>query len=356
MIPYAEPAKKMSMEDKILRKFQVKSALLTMLMVGFVALFSAGCGDDRDEFVATNNNGGNGELVFRFQQAVAAQAIDIVPNGTTQLVFSLHAGAPASTTNLVEVRGPVAFQNIVTLTGVPTNVTHVVVTALGASGQPLAALTGNVIVQAGVSTDVDLNDQSPISFDGIAVTPDPINLVFGGGGVQGVVNGSFSNGSIVSLPITNTSTTFVLANAAAANVSATGLFTGLAAGTNSAATASYTLAGVTKTDAFQVNVYGFEADALGGTNIAANAGYTAGFVTDFVRSNGVAVNNITTGLSYSLSPTVSNLTINPTTGAITNSGTTSVSSFDVVVTWTDTVSGLTFTDRVPFTVVAVPAT
>lgn len=352
MIPYAKLAKKMSMEDKILRKFQAKSALLTMLLVGFVALFSVGCGDSRDEFVATNSNGGTGTLVFRFQQAVL-QAVDTVPAGTTQLVFSLHAGAPASTANLVEVRGPVAFQNVVTLTGVPTNVTHVVVTALGANNQPLAILTGDVFVQAGVTTDVDLNDSTPVTFDAITVSPDPINLVVGGAGVQASISGAFSNGSNVNLPINNSTTTFSFApDNGVANFSATGLFQGLQAG-NSTATATYTLGGVSRSDTFLVRVYEFEADVTTPpAELVSGGNYTAGYTLNLTRADLTTRDNFTSAVTYAISPDVNGLSIDANTGDITNNGSVTSGTFNVVVTVTDSVSGLTFTDTIPFTVVS----
>lgn len=337
------------MEDKNLKKFQTKSALLTMLLVGFVALFSVGCGDSRDEFVATNTGSGTGTLVFRFQQPVA-QTLSTVPAGTAQLLFSLHAGAPASTTNLVVVRGPLAFQPVITLSDVPTNVSHVVVTAFGANGQPLGVATGNVEVQAGVSSDADLGPFASVTFDAITVSPDPLNLVVGGSSGQVSIAGAFSGDrTVASLPINNTTTSFSFSpNNGVANFSATGVFHGLEAG-NTTATASYTLANVTRTDTFAVRVFEFEANAESNT-VVPGGNYTDGYTLMLTRADGTTQSSFASGVSYSMNPAVNGLTINSTTGVVTNNGSVTSGTFNVVVTVNDSVSGLTFTDTVPFTV------
>lgn len=333
------------MEDKILRKFQAKSVLLTLLVVGLVSLFSVGCGNSRDQFVATGNNNGTGNLVFRFVKAQAT-----VPANTAQLVFSLHSGNPPTNANLVETRGPIAFNTTVTLTGVPTNVTTVVVTALDSNGLPIAVLSGTgITVAAGQSTNVNLGTFAAVTLDAITATPNPVNLVQNGAGVQLVLTGSFSNGSTATLPISNSSTTFTFAKSNVATASPTGLFSTTFSGVNSSVTAAYTLANVTKSTTFQVNAFDFQATAVGSTNISKTASYNSGYTVSFLRSDGTSLANVTQNLTYSLSPTVSNLSINASNGAITNSGTTSVSTFDVIVSWTDPVSKVTFTDKVPFT-------
>ncbi len=203
-----------------------------------------------------------------------------------------------------------------------------------------------------MSSDADLGPFASVTFDAITVSPDPLNLVVGGSSGQVSIAGAFSGDrTVASLPINNTTTSFSFSpNNGVANFSATGVFHGLDAG-NTTVTASYTLANVTRTDTFVVRVFEFEANAESNT-VVPGGNYTDGYSLMLTRADGTTQSSFASGVSYSMNPAVNGLTINSTTGVVTNNGSVTSGTFNVVVTVNDAVSGLTFTDTVPFTFAA----
>ena len=223
-----------------------------MLMVGLVALFSVGCGDSRDNFVSTTNQGNTGNLVFNFQQATP-QTVTTVPANTTQLRFDLFSTNPGTLATLVETRGPIAYANQVVLQNVPSNVVFVAVTALSADGIPLSVSTGAASVIIGDDNTVNLTNVENVTFDSLTVTPNPINL--DEGGTQTVtVTANFSNDE--SATLSNENVTFNVASGEIANISSSGVLTALNAG-NTTLDASWTFGSTTRMDTALVNVFSF---------------------------------------------------------------------------------------------------
>lgn len=329
-------------------------------MVGLVAIFTTGCGDSRDEFVSLgNNNIGTGNLVFRF---VRVQTTDTVPLGTTTLRFDLYSGTPPSAANFVETR-TVAYADVVTLTDVPANVTTVVVTAFGADNTPLVTLQGDAPVEENGTVEVDLNDAVPVTFDSINVTPDPADVIYYGlkphVDTQLVVTGTFSNGSVVDLPINNTTTSFQV-DTGFADISPTGLVGHNEPG-NGTVTCSYTIGSTTRTDTFLTRAYAYMPSIDFGVPVITSTGDFNGYynVRFYDAGNGILNVNNTANTTYAFAdPAPTGLSIDSATGKMTSTGTTPLGSFNVSVTWVDTVrtgaSGITFSDCIEFTVADGP--
>ena len=347
----------MSMEDKNLKKFQSTSALLTLLVVGFVSLFAVGCGDSRENFVFTGNNNqaNTGNLVFRFQQA-AAQTVDIVPAGTATLRFDFFTNNPPTLQGLLftETR---AFADVVTFNNVSPEVRSVTVTCFNAAGLPLATLFGPVTVNVGQTTEVDLNDAQPVAIEALTSSPDPIILTVGQ--TQQVTNtGSFNQGSTATIPAG--SLTYNLTEAAGnliptATVSSTGLVSFVNRAQNATLTSSFTFGGQTRSDTVLVRTVEFDCSANPDT-LLVGQNNSPTYTCTFRDSDRTTELNVTANSTFALQSGPAGVTVNPTSGVIfvpENANT----SVDVVIgiTWNDArpasnplATGRSFTDDVTF--------
>ncbi len=241
-----------------------KRSLLTFLMVGLVSLFAVGCGDSNEDYVFTGTNPGfaTGNVTFQFEQDVLTQAA-VVPAGTDYLTFDFYATNPPASGQLVfEADAP--YANTVTVQNVPTNVRSVVITAFDVDGFPLATLSSPVSVNAGTTTNANLNGVPvvPVDFATLSVTPNPVALTLGtqnGGSQQLNVTLNFDNGlsytvAADELP-TSVLASYEIENAGVATVNGTGTVTAVAAGaTNGTATLSFN--GSTVEAPFSVTVSG----------------------------------------------------------------------------------------------------
>jgi hypothetical protein len=348
----------MSMEDKILKNYQGKSALLTLLVVGFVTLFSVGCGDS-DQFVHTGNvaaPGQSGNLVFNFTQA-AAQTLDEVPAGTTSLRFDFFSSTTPSegTFLFTETR---AYAEQIVFNDVPTSVVFVAVTAFGANNQPLAVLTGDVAVVIGADTPVDLVFNSNPTFNSLTLTPAPAIVLSPESSTQQVsVSANFTAGIVLGqttpeydVTIPNSDVTFNIvehpsnlpsAVGITANITTDGLLTGTYFGQNATLTGTWTAFGTERTSnavlirtcdlrAMYRNTYS--------PNIVLYTGggptfYDQGYSVFFRDSNRIS-SNVTSEARYSLETPATGVSVDQTTGRIDAAGDTT-GTHTLVIEWTD---------------------
>lgn len=343
-----------------MKKFQSTSALLTLLVVGFVSLFAVGCGDSRENFVFTGNNNqaNTGNLVFRFQQAVA-QTVDTVPAGTTRLRFDFFTTNPPSlqSFSFTEER---AFAEVVTFNNVPADIRSVTVTCFNDAGLPLATLFGPVVVNVGQTTDVNLNDATPVAIDALTSSPDPIILT--AGQTQQVTNtGSFNQGSTATIPaglLTYNLTEATGNLIPTATVSSTGLVSFVNQTQNATLTSSFTFGGQTRTDTVLVRTVEFEATATP-NSLARNQNISPNYTVVFRDSDGVTeltTLNIAATTSYALQSGPTGVTVDAADGEIFVPQNANTSATVVVrVTWVDgrpttnpLATGRTFTDDVTF--------
>lgn len=223
------------------------------LLIGLLSFVSVGCGDSGtanvdDDFVATGTNvaaANTGTLVFGFTRPQTGS----VPLPTTQLTFNFY---DSSNTLIFTIAR--AFATQVTISNVPTSATRVEILATDTNGYPLAQLATNTTVTAGISSTIDLSGatSTTITYDSITVTPNPV-AVNVAGTQQVVIQLNFSNGTVATLNISATTATITNPTPATATVSATGLVTGVAAGTVNV-TFAVTVNGVTRNSTIPVNV------------------------------------------------------------------------------------------------------
>lgn len=326
--------------------------LTALFMLSLVAAFAVGCGDS-DEFVFTGNTntanpGNTGNLSFRFDRAVA-QTEGEVPAGTTQLLFSLHSGAPPTQTNLVEVRLE-PFSDEVVLEEVDPSVTVVVVTALTADDFPLVALQGDANVVIGTTQPVDLGNAEPITFDSIVASPDPVNVQKGRDPVQLSLALAFGNGTVITLPSFDTPEVSFSQETMVANISSTGLISTGVGGQNTTATATFNLFGTERSDDFEIQTFCFEIlDYETGRLTPGNEPASFGYIAEFVGPNGVEVEFLrynddgNANFTYSIEPTNVGVSLNADNEIVVSSGATPGTPFSVVATYTDPVTGVAVT-------------
>lgn len=353
-----------SREDKILKNFSAKSTLLTLLAFSFVALFAVGCGDSRDDFVnTTTNNNNNGNLVFRFQQAVTQTT---VPNGTATLRFDFFSTDPGTAQSLLftETR---PFATEVRFDNVSSQVASVAVTSFGADGLPTQTNVAAVTVVVGNDVAVDLNQGTVASFDALT-GPGTVNLVSDADNMvllsregtlnqlssaetaQLILTGTFTPGGDFDLPINDTVATFSFADNNVANISSTGLLTGFNFGANTTLTANYTALSTTRSTDVAIQTFFY---AIGDASTTIPTNLTDGSiigVVSFINKRGIFTNvRQTPNTTYTLgTPVLSGVSIDSTTGEVTTGSTTGTQ--DVIVTYVDPDSGLTFTDTHTVTV------
>jgi len=358
-----------------LKKFQSRSALLTLLVVGFVSLFAVGCGDSENfVFTGTNNTpitGDTGNLVFRFTQA---QTVDTVPTGTTSLRFDFFSSRTPSLATFLftETR---SYAELIIIEDVPVETQSVVVTAFGANGQPLAVLTGDTNVIINGDSEVDLVFNSNPTFNSITLSPNPAIILTPGSNTQQVsVTGNFDTAQVLgqqtnyNVNIDPSLCTFVFTEADpnqedTANITTTGLVTLLSDLQNSTLTASFTAFGVTRSDSTLVRTVDFDLDPEFPSDIN-NMGttdfYDGGWDTRFFDSDGVTQINVTSNSTFALrtQPTSGTITVDPNTGAVRTTG-AATGTYFIDVTWADGRTqnadgsggtGTTFTDSYSFTV------
>jgi len=345
------------MEDKILTLLRAKRNLLTLMCLSIAVLFAVGCGGSRDNFVATGTNNNNtGAFTFQFvrpQTTVSSQ--------TATLRFDFYSSTTVATANLV-LTDTRAFANTITVTGVPANAVFVVVTALDANGVPLQTFTSNLTVIPGTTQTVTLGGATTVTYNSVDFSPTPVNLIVDfdaqtATSQQLAAQLAFSNNSTLAGTINNTTTNFTFASNGLVNASTTGLFQVVNPASNNfdnvSVTGSYTLNNVTRSETFLAKVFGFSATA-NSNSIANNAGYTGGYTVRFWDANNTGNINVTGNSTFELVGAPSVLSINSTTGVISNSGTAPNGNFQVRVTWVDGRTGgtgLTFTDLINFVLV-----
>lgn len=303
-----------------------------MLVVGFVALFSVGCGNSRDAFVQTNTQGNTGNLVFNFTRP---QTTTSVPTNTVSFRFDLFSTNPGTQATLVESRGPVAYQDQIVLAGVPTNVVFVTVTALNSDGVALAIFTGSTDVLLNADNVVNLDGSQTVTFDALTVTPAEVYLLEGGE-QQLTFTGAFTPGGNIPLTINDTVADFT-GFVPFANITSTGVVSLASAtlGQNVTVTGSYTILSTTRTDDFVVGFIAFDAFATN-TTFTTTGTFDPGYSVMFTDSDGTAPIDVTGNTTFALSTPTTGVSVNSTSGAVTIDGTATVpTSFDVVCTWND---------------------
>lgn len=344
---------------------QTRRVLLTLFTVGFVTLFSIGCGSSgRDAFVATGGSppaAPTGNLVFQFQRA-AAQTINIVPADTSTLRVDLYSTDPPASATLV-FTATFPFQDVLVVEDVSTDVQSAVVTAFNEDGLPVARYTASVDVQAGVDTEVDLGEGQEVPFEAVNVSPDPVNLLFTNPEVEDrlTLNQQLSltglfGGNVFFLPI-NDDASFTTANSLVANVSSDGLvsarfFPGNVLGGNTTVTATYDFMGTEQQGTVDVFTRIFVVFPLDPTTLTPGETYNSGFEPVFVDADGQQV-DIDDAITFSLENSVEGVTVNSETGVVTTTSSTPIGDFNVLVTWVDGRNGgtgLTFVCPVEFSI------
>jgi len=350
------------LEEKNLKNFTSKSTLLTLLAISLVSILAIGCGDSK-EFVATGTaNQGTpatvGNLSFSFAKAVNAQTTGTVPSGTTTLRFDFFSVDPPASSGLVTTVTR-AFATEITIEDVPTNVVTVLVTALDANGFPLATLQGEANVVLGATTPVDLGDATPITFDALTVTPNPTYLVEGET-QQLTFTGSFSNGTVASLPINSTTAGFAFSQAGIVSISDAGLVSFETGANNTTATCSYTVGGTTLSDDVFIGTFVFNVSATAQYDLDPSSTYTAGYSNLLQDDNNFDNIDVTSVCTYAIETPTSGVVVQPN-GNIELNNAAPGSTFNVVVTYVDSAanrpasavgeaSGKTFQGTIPFTV------
>lgn len=354
-----------------MKKFQSRSALLTLLVVGFVSLFAVGCGDsDNFVFTGTNNTpitGDTGNLVFRFTQA---QTVDTVPTGTTSLRFDFFSSRTPSLATFLftETR---SYAELIIIEDVPVETQSVVVTAFGANGQPLAVLTGDTNVIIGGDSEVDLVFNSNPTFNSITLSPNPAIILTPGSDTQQVtVTANFDTAQVLgqqtnyNVNIDPTTVDFDIVEAAGqdnpitANVTAAGLVVANAFQQNATLTAEYTAFNTTHTDSTLIRTVNFEA-SNDSPQTSYNPGdpFTGWYLVEFFESDGVTVLSVNSGANttYALANNAAGVTVDPATGTFTTTQNVTSGDIQIQVTWVDgrtqnadgsNGTGTTFTDVV----------
>lgn len=343
-----------------------KRLLLAVLSISFVALFSVGCGDSAQTtgFTAAGgadaqaNQGGN--LVFRFAR-VAPQFN--APNASSTIRIDLYDALTALPANL-RLSQSFAFAETVTMSNVDTNVVFAVISLFDANSVLLTRFTVSFELLPGSTTEVDASTATlvNVTFDALAVQPNPINLTYGvlGTNTTATVQSSLIGtllGENFFLPINNTSATFNIGSTRVANVSASGAFTATAGsgtdlGGNTTATVTYSLNGLNQTATVNIFTRVFTVTPIASTTVSQGGTYNGGFLIGFVDANTVPV-AIAANTTFSLESAVEGVTVS-SAGVVTTTAATPTGTFNVVATWVDGRTGgtgLTFTTTIPFTIV-----
>ncbi len=232
-----------------------------MAVIGFVSVFTLGCGSSNvsgnGDFVYTGTNtnpSNNGTVNFEFERLLAQADVNIsadVPADTSTLEISFFDADGISDTNYIFGR-EVAFANNVSVSGVPTSASFVVITTYDVKGYPISTISDELEVTGGSSTTVDLSDadNKPVLFQSVTVSPNPINLAVAGTR-QAAVAASFSNGDTVPAPVADAE--YLSSLPSVATVSTTGVVTAVANGSSSVS-ATLDIRGTERTGSATVQV------------------------------------------------------------------------------------------------------
>lgn len=351
--------------SNLFRDLKFKNSLLAILIVAFVTIFQSGCGEDsRDAFVATgaNQSVASGNLVFNFQKP-AAQEFNLVPADTITLRIDLFNSATQNVNTLV-LSDVFPFAERRVIYNVPSTVVSARVTAINADGLPLAFLSGPVEVVINSDNEVVFDSLESATFDALDVTPNVVNLSVSRFSDKKTDQAQLSLAGTISgvnyiLPINEDAVTFEFANPALFNISSTGLisstFNIFTPGGNTTLTATYNYLGVNQVDTITANLYIYGVVAAS-TEVVQGVDDQGAYGVEFYRPTTVQ-EDISTRVTYSIESPVTGITV-AEDGAISVSSSVPVGTqFVVVATFVDNGtggSGLTFTDKVKFTVVEQP--
>jgi hypothetical protein len=348
---------------------------LAVYVTTLLALLLVGCGSSSD-FVTTSTGtdpSTSGTLVFRFQKATA-QTVHTVPAATTQLRFEFYSSELQTDSTLLftETRN---FAEVVTFNDVTVVVVSVRVTPLNQDGLPLFTHSATPVVVPGGVLEVELSDPVQIDLQSIGVTPDPVQLSLilfdpfpavpsipaqvtnnDNATAQLTVTGTFSDGSVLQLPIDDV--VFTGTNGIV-TIDESGLVT-LGSmddcGQNVTTSASYSLNGVTQISDFLISTYCLEAHSSGTAEASPGATYSGGFEGTLLDDDGSSVALGTPDFTYGMEGVVTGITVNPTSGLVSVDGGVAVgTNFVVLVTFLDDRpegSGLSFTTELDFSVVS----
>jgi len=217
------------------------------MLMALVSLFAVGCGDSGEDFVVTGNQGNNGAntgaVTFQF-----ARAQQTVPAATA--LFDIRFFSANGLQVFEQLNIP--FNTTITVQNVPTSATRAVVTAKNAAGIPLATIDYSLNVVGGGTANAVPGTSTLVTFDTVTATPDPTSVAIGGTQQISLAVG-FSNGDSLSGAAAGGTPVFTSSAPAVATVNATGLVTGVTAG-SATITVAYNLNGVTRTDTVAVTV------------------------------------------------------------------------------------------------------
>lgn len=363
-----------------------RRGLAAVLLAALVAVF-AGCGSDSDEFVAvsSNNTGGpvagSGELAFRFERT-NPQTVAPVPQATVTLRFDLYSTTPPTPDTLVFTQSQ-PYSDQIVLREVPTTAITVVVTAFDAVGLPLMNFAGDFQVSPGVRTQVSLSSGLPITLQSMSVTPDPaiaqrgIGVTFDGTEQTTtlnpvstlILNGNFSNGESFVLPVNAQTVSF--SDPLIASISSSGGLTVAGPdpfsniGQSTTATATYLASTPNVSDQFQIQNNGFlvgptavGADRFGSRFVPAGVPDTRGWQGTLLTSPPTGSETLDldqSDFSFSLAEPVEGVSINGNSGVMSvNAEVAHGTSFVVLITFPDPVTGITYQAEVEMEVVNFP--
>ena len=292
-----------------------KKSLLTGLSVGILALGTVGCGDS-DNFVFTDAVAVATTSDVSFQ-LVVDQIIAGGFDGSGDFVFTDAAGETVFEADGINV------DTIAVLNDVPEEATNVSITLRDAAGAPLSTVTAPLELIGGLDTTVDLTGATttPITFDSLAIAPDPLLLDRNqpAEGVQVLLNGAFGNGEEVAFPLEtlSTSATFQSSDIDVFEVDANGLTLPCsfeATGSEAILTSTFTVGDVTQSDDVEVRIG--EIEAFGFSLLP---GGTSGPPQVFFADGNGFFNPVDgdSSLSFAIDPPVEGVTIDAADGSVT---------------------------------------
>ena len=293
-----------------------KKSLLTGLSVGILALGTVGCGDS-DNFVFTDAVAVATTSDVSFQ-LVVDQIIAGGFDGSGDFVFTDAAGETVFEADGINV------DTIAVLNDVPEEATNVSITLRDAAGAPLSTVTAPLELIGGLDTTVDLTGatETPITFDSLAIAPDPLLLDRNqpAEGVQVLLNGAFGNGEEVAFPLEtlSTSATFGSSDIAVFEVDASGLTLPCineATLSEATLTSTFTVGDVTQSDDVEVRIGEIQVFAQ---SFPSPGGTSSPLQVLFADGNG-PFNRVDgdSGLSFAIDPPVEGVTVDAADGSFT---------------------------------------
>ena len=357
------PAFALHLEDQILKNLsQLKSALLTILALSFIVTFSAGCDDSGDnlESFVINQPFEVGNLVFNLQpESLAEVGFDTVPDETSTVRIDVFSTNPPSGDSLL-LTETLALGDTINLSDVSITAESVLITAFDENNLPLGTLFSDLDFFTGETATIDLNDFVPSTFNSAVVSPDVIDLeidifAFVLTDEQQVSASGDISGDTFDLPINANSTSFIVADPSLIEVSPTGLISTDfgdedVLGGSTEVTATYTFQDTQISDTFTVNIRNFSVVNSALSIIAQGGIYDEGFGVAFVDNTGTQ-QSVSDQVVFALQNPIQGVSITDD-GVIQVSEDTPVGDFNVVATFADTESGITFSRVIPFTVIS----